>query len=159
MSAQRTFKVRQALKGINFYPPYLGAGVRVTHIGPDMRTIEVELKLRWWNRNYVGTHFGGSLYAMCDPWFMLMLIENLGRDYIVWDKAATIRFKSPGTGTVTARFHLTQEQIGEVREQANQEGKIEPVFTAEVVDEDGKIVAEVEKLVYVRKKDSRPSQD
>lgn len=146
-------RIRSNLKRVNFYPPFLGAGVRVTRIAPDLSTFEVRMKLTWWNRNYVGTHFGGSLYAMCDPWFMLILIEHLGPDYLVWDKASTIRFKRPGTGTVSARFHLSDSQIAEVREQADRQGKIEPVFTAEIVGEDGEVVAEVEKLLYVRKKE------
>ena len=85
---------------INFWPPYWAAGIRVMKIAPDKTSVEVEMKLKMTNQNYVGTHFGGSLYAMCDPFFMLILIENLGRDYIVWDKAATIRFRSPGLSRV-----------------------------------------------------------
>jgi hypothetical protein len=90
--AARSRKLRRR---INFYPPYLGAGVRVTHIADDFRHIEVEMPLRFYNRNYFGTHFGGSLYSMCDPFYVLMLANILGPDYIVWDKAANIRFKSP----------------------------------------------------------------
>jgi hypothetical protein len=78
---------------INFWPPFLGAGIRVTHIAPDMKSVDVEMKLRWWNANYVGTHFGGSLFAMTDAFYMLMVMANLGRDYIVWDKAASIRYR------------------------------------------------------------------
>jgi acyl-coenzyme A thioesterase PaaI-like protein len=85
------------------YPPYLGAGVRVTSISPDVRTVEVEMPLTPLNRNYVGTHFGGSLYSMCDPFFMLILMENLGPDYVVWDKSATVHFLRPGRGKVRAR--------------------------------------------------------
>ena len=74
---------------INLWPPFLGAGIRVKRIAPDMKAVDVEMKLRWWNANYVGTHFGGSLFAMTDAFYMLMLMANLGGDYIVWDKAAT----------------------------------------------------------------------
>jgi hypothetical protein len=95
---------KRLLRFIRFYPPFLGAGIRLKSISEDMRTIEVEMPLRFWNRNYVGTQFGGSLYTMCDPFFMLILINNLGPDYIVWDKAATIRFKKPGKGLVQAVF-------------------------------------------------------
>jgi acyl-coenzyme A thioesterase PaaI-like protein len=140
---------------LNLYPPYLGAGVRV-RIAPDFRTFEVRMKLRWWNRNYVGTHFGGSLYTMCDPFFMLILMEHLGRGYVVWDKAATIRFRRPGRGTVRATFHIPEERIAEIRAAADREGRIEPVFQVEVVDERGEVVAEVEKLLYVRRKDAAP---
>jgi hypothetical protein len=80
---------------VNFWPPFLGAGIRVKHIAADMKSVDVEMKLRFWNANYVGTHFGGSLFAMTDAFYMLMLMANLGREYIVWDKAASIRYKKP----------------------------------------------------------------
>ena len=81
---------------INFWPPFLGAGIRIQYIAPDMKSVDVEMKLHFWNANYVGTHFGGSLFAMTDPFYMLMLIANLGSDYIVWDKAATSATESRG---------------------------------------------------------------
>lgn len=139
---------------LNLYPPYIGAGVRVK-VAPDVRTFEVRMKLRWWNRNYVGTHFGGSLYAMCDPYFMLILIEALGSGYVVWDKSAVIRFRRPGRGTVRAAFHIPQERIDEIRAAADAGGKVEPVFRVDVVDERGEVVAEIDKLVYVRRKEKQ----
>jgi len=144
---------RALSRWINLYPPFLGAGIRVKHIAPDMRSIDVEMKLRWWNANYVGTQFGGSLFAMTDPFYMLMLIANLGRDYIVWDKAATIRYKKPGKGAVRAEFRLSDSQIDDIREKLKTLPKYEPVFTVEVKDEQGVVIAEVEKLLHVRKKD------
>ena len=149
--------MRQLLKRnlrtfVNTYLPLLGAGIKVTRIAPDFRQIDVAMKLRFWNANYVGTHYGGSLYSMCDPFYMLMLIENLGPDYIVWDKAASIRFRKPGRGTVTAHFRLSAEQIDDVRRMANALAKYEPVFTVEVKDEAGEVVAVVEKTIYVKKK-------
>src|SRR3954463_10481879 len=105
------FLKRHLRTWINLYPPLLGAGIRVTRLDRDWRAVDVEMKLRFWNRNYVGTHYGGSLYSMADPFYMLMLIENLGRDYIVWDKAATIRFRRPGRGRMTAEFRLTDAQL------------------------------------------------
>src|SRR5215510_14950185 len=98
---------------INIYPPLLGAGIRVRNV--DELTTRVEMKLMPLNRNIVGTHFGGSLYSMCDPWFMLILMRALGTEYIVWDKAASIQFLQPGRGTVTATFHIPQERIDEIR--------------------------------------------
>jgi hypothetical protein len=143
---------KQLRRFIRFYPPFLGAGVRLKHISEDMRTIEVHMPLRFWNKNYVGTHFGGSLYTMCDPFFMLILITNLGPDYIVWDKAATIRFKKPGKGLVKAVFHVPPERVEEIRAQADAQGKIEPQFQTVVTDVEGKVIAEVDKLLYVRRK-------
>lgn len=135
---------------INLYLPLLGAGIRSQTI--DERTIAVEMKLTAFNRNIVGVHFGGSLYAMCDPWFMLILMRLLGQDYIVWDKAASIQFKKPGKGTVRARFHIPPEQVDEIRKAADEMGKIEPVFNVDILDDDGQVIAQVEKLLYVRRK-------
>ncbi len=138
---------------LNIWPPFLGAGIRVKRLASDWKEIDVEMKLRRWNANYVGTHYGGSLYSMADPFFMVMLIENLGKDYIVWDKAASIRFKKPGRGTVSARFRLSDEQIDEIRHALTSQAKIERVFTVEIRDESGGVVAEVEKLLHIRRKD------
>jgi Domain of unknown function (DUF4442) len=140
------------LKFMSYWPPYLGAGVQITHIAADFRSIDVQMQLRFWNRNYVGTHFGGSLYSMVDPFLMLMLIENLGRDYIVWDKAASIRFKKPGRGLVLAKFRLTEEQISQIRADADTQPKTEPSFSIQILNESGETIAEVEKLLYVRRK-------
>lgn len=138
---------------LNLYAPFLGAGIRVKRLAPGWKEVDVEMKLRWWNANYVGTHYGGSLYSMTDPFFMVMLIENLGQDYIVWDKSATIRFKRPGRGTVIASFRLSDQQIDEIKQALNAEKKIERVFTVEVKDESGTVIAEVEKLLHIRRKD------
>ncbi|MGO9208933.1 MAG: DUF4442 domain-containing protein [Terriglobales bacterium] len=142
-------KKRLLLRSINAWPPFLGAGIRVTRM--SSKAIDVEMKLRFWNRNYVGTHFGGSLYSMTDPFFMLMLLDNLGPEYLVWDKAATIRFKKPGRGKVRAEFRLSDEQIDEIR-RAAADGKTEPTFVVQVKDEAGDVVAEVEKMLWVKRK-------
>jgi hypothetical protein len=140
---------------MNLYPPFLGSGIRVKRLQPDWKAVDVEMRLRRWNRNYVGTHYGGSLYSMADPFYMLMLIENLGPDYIVWDKSATIRFRKPGRGPVTASFRLSDEQIEDIRRRLETEDKVEPTFVVEISDEEGAVVAEVEKLLHIRKKSQR----
>lgn len=141
-------------RGVNLFPPLLGAGIRVKHIASDMKAIDVEMKLRWWNANYVGTHFGGSLFAMTDAFYMLMLMANLGRDYIVWDKAASIRYRKPGKGTVRAEFRVSDAQLNDIREKLKTLPKYEPTFTIEVKDEQGIVIAEVEKLLHVRLKEA-----
>ena len=139
------------LRLLALWPPYFGAGIRVKR--PEEHTYVVRMKLHWWNRNYFGTHFGGSLYAMCDPFFALMLAQRLGSGYIVWDKAAAIRFVRPGRGTVSARFEIPDEEVEAIRRAADAAGKVEPEMTVEVVDEAGEVVARVEKTLYVRRKD------
>ncbi len=137
---------------LNIYPPFLGAGIRVRRIAPDWKAIDVEMKLRFWNANYVGTHYGGSLYSMTDPFYMLMLIHNLGSDYIVWDKSAAIRFRRPGRSTVRCEFRLTDAQLDDIRDKLRTQDKIEPTFLVEVRDESGEVIAVVEKLLHMRKK-------
>lgn len=149
---RRGGRKRWLLRLLNLYPPYLGAGVRV-RTSPDLRTFEVRMPLRFWNRNYVGTHFGGSLYTMCDPFYMLILLDALGPAYLVWDKEATIRFRRPGRGTVRATFHVSEEQIAGIRAAADRDGKVEPRFTVQVLDDAGEVVAEVEKLLWIKRKD------
>ncbi|HVT45391.1 MAG TPA: DUF4442 domain-containing protein [Thermoanaerobaculia bacterium] len=144
-------KKRLIFRLINFWPPYLGSGIRVTRLDPEGGVAEVRMKLRWWNRNYVGTHYGGSLYSMCDPFFMLILIEKLGRRFIVWDKRASIRFRRPGRSTVFARFEVTSEEVEAIRAEAIRDGKAERTFVVQVIDDEGQTVAEVEKLIHVKK--------
>jgi hypothetical protein len=136
---------------MNLYPPFLGAGVRVRWV-PGRLAVEVSMGLHWWNRNYVGTHFGGSLYTLCDPFYMLLVMWGLGGGYIVWDKAAEIHFRRPGRGRVHARFAVSAERLEEIRRGVEEHGKVEPRFVAEVRGEDGELVARVDKLLHVRRK-------
>ena len=138
----------------NLYLPLLGAGNRITPIQAEWKEVDVEMRLRWWNANYVGTHYGGSLYSMTDPFYMVMLINILGRDYIVWDKTASIRFRRPGKGTVYAKYRIREEQVAEIRAALEKEEKIERVFAIDVKDEAGEVIAEVKKLLHFRKKES-----
>ena len=145
-------KTRKLHFFLNTYLPFLGAGIRVEHISDDFLAIDVRMPLYRGNKNYVGTHFGGSLYAMTDPFFMVMLMENLGKDYIVWDKAANIDFIAPGRETVKAHFRLSKEEIERVRVAAESGNAVYPEYPIEVLGEDGLVVARVIKTLYVRKK-------
>lgn len=137
---------------MNLYPPYFGAGVRVVHIAPDWRCVKVAMPLRWYNRNYVGTHFGGSLFSMTDPFFMLMVVKNLGPGYIVWDRAAAIEYVSPGRGTVIAEFAITEADLEELRAGTVTGEKFLRWFQTEVRGTDGASVATVRRQLYVRRK-------
>jgi hypothetical protein len=140
------------LKLMTFWPPFFGAGIKVDHISNDFRYVQVSMKLKFWNKNYVNTHYGGSLYSMADPFYMLMLLENLGKEYIVWDKSAQIRFKKPGKGKVTAEFKLNDEDILAIIDNLKINIKVEPTFIVEIKNEQGEIVAIVEKVLYIKKK-------
>jgi hypothetical protein len=137
---------------INVYPPYWGTGIIVKSISPDYREICVQMKMRWYNRNYVKTHFGGSLYAMTDPFFMVMLIHILGKEFVVWDKTATIDFIKPSKGTVTARFLITKELIENIMNNTSGGQKYLPELSVDIEDEAGETVARVVKTLYIRKK-------
>ena len=145
-------------RGMKWWPPFLGAGIRVRSMSDDFRDAVVELKLGRLNRNYVGTHFGGSLYAMTDPFFMIMLLHNLGGDYLVWDKSGSIEYVAPGRGTVSAHFHLSEKRIAQIRADAAGGAKVLPEFEVDVKDAAGGLVARVHKTLYVRLKPrKRPS--
>ncbi|MCU0426483.1 MAG: DUF4442 domain-containing protein [Candidatus Kapabacteria bacterium] len=136
---------------LNIYGPMFGAGITVKTISEDFRFVRVEMPLRWYNGNYFRTHFGGSLYAMTDPFYVFMLLNNLGKNYVVWDKAAEVQFRSPGKGRVWCEFRLTEERLQEIKAEADANTKTEPKFTVEVFDEQGKLVASVLKTLYVRR--------
>lgn len=139
---------------INCWPPYLFSGIRATHLSADYREADVELRQRWYNRNYVGTHFGGSLFAMTDAWYMIMLLQTLGRDYYVWDKSAVIEYVSPGRGTVRAQFRLAEATLQCIREQTTGGEKYLPEFTVNIINAENELVARVTRILYVRKKKS-----
>jgi hypothetical protein len=139
--------------GFNLFPAFRGTGARVTYMSGDFREVHVKLPLNWRTRNYVGTIFGGSFYGAVDPHYMIMLIKILGPDYIVWDKAATIRFKKPGRGTLYAHFVIPEEEIETIRRLLATEHSIDRVYRVDLVDENGVVHAEVEKTVYIRRKD------
>ena len=141
----------------NFFPAYRGTGARVVYIADDYREIRVKIPLSWRTRNYVGTIYGGSLYAGIDPIYMLMLIKVLGRGYIVWDKAAKIRFKRPGKETLFAEFLLTAGEIDEIKRLLETEKSIDRIYNIELVDKNGKAHALIEKTLYIarREKENR----
>jgi len=140
------------IRKINWYPPYLGMGIRVRSFGPDLTRFEVELRARWYNRNLFGTHFGGSLYAMCDPFFVFIVMMNLGKGYIVWDKSAGIEFLKPAKGTILGVFEIGRERLEEIRAEVDELGKNTYHFEADLLDATGQTVARVSKEVYVRSK-------
>lgn len=138
--------------GLNVWPPFLFSGIHVARLSDDYRHAHVELRMRPWNRNYVGTHFGGSLFAMTDPFWMLLAMNALGREYWVWDKAGEIEFVKPGRGTVHADFRLRDDVLDELRASTANGGKTLRWFDTDITDGNGEVVARVRKQLYVRRK-------
>lgn len=135
----------------NLIPAYFGTGGRIVYIARDWREVRIELPLSVRTRNYVGTIFGGSMYGAVDPVYMIMLMKNLGRGYVVWDKAAAIRFRRPGRGTLSARFTLDEAELGVIREALRHARAVERVYTVELTDGEGNVCASVEKTLHVRR--------
>jgi acyl-coenzyme A thioesterase PaaI-like protein len=141
---------------LNAYPPYAGAGIVVTHVAVDGSEIRVRMPLTERNRNLVGTHFGGSLYAMVDPHLMILLMRRLGPGYVVWDKSAAIDFRRPGRGTVHATIRVTDGEVDAIVAATANGDKHLPEWTLEIVDDDGGLVATVHKTLYVRRLSRNP---
>lgn len=137
---------------MNIWPPFAGSGIHIDHLGADFRTAKVTLKHSWWARNYVGTLFGGAIFAMTDPWWMVLVLRSLGKDYVVWDKAAEIEFVAPGRSKVRAEFEVTEEILDELRAAAAGGAKVLRWFETDVVADDGTVVARVRKQLYVRER-------
>lgn len=140
------------LKLIRFWPPFFGAGIKVVSFDQTLTALRVEMRMRWWNKNYMGTQFGGSLYSMTDPFYVLMVINALGKDYIVWDKAAYIRYKKPARETVFANFQIEQNQIDQIKKALAMQEKIEPEFIISITNAAGDTLAEVRKILHISKK-------
>ncbi len=141
----------------NFWPPFFGAGITVHHVSRDMLFAKMRLKWRPWSKNLVGTQFGGSIYAMTDPIYMAMLVNKLGSDYIVWDKASTVRFRKPGRTDLWAEFQLSNSDIEEIKDRLKASEKIDLERDVLVKNSDGETVAEVHKVIHIRNKIAKPS--
>lgn len=136
----------------NLFPAYRGTGARVLYISDDFREMRVKIPLNWRTRNYVGTIYGGSMYSGIDPIYMLMLIKNLGENFIVWDKAATIRFKRPGKETLFADFELTTEELNEIKRLLETQKSLDRTYNVKLKDKNGKVHCIIEKTLYIAKK-------
>ena len=143
---------KNMLRLLSFWPAYFVSGISIKSFNDDVTQIVVGLKTRPWNVNYVGTHYGGSLYSMCDPFFMFILLHHLGKDHIVWDKGAEINFLKATPKPVHAVFEISPEEIATIRKMAESGEKVLPTFTVFVVDDEGNQIAQVKKILYVRKK-------
>ena len=143
--------------GLNCWPPLLGAAIKVTYIAPDFKHIKAQMKLHWYNCNYVGVHYGGSMFSMTDSFYMLMLQKNFSSDYIIWDKAASIDFKKPGRTTLFAEFIFTDEELQAIKDKAANHEKYLFDKTVDLKDTNGDIIATVVRTLYVRLKDEADS--
>lgn len=149
------FKSRTFRWGFNFFPAYRGTGGRLVYVADDYHEIRIKLPLNWRTKNYVGTIYGGSIYASIDPIYMLMLIKILGPEYVVWDKAAKIRFRKPGKDTLYADFTLSHEEISEIKRLAEDARSVDRIYNVELKGRDGVVHAQIGKTLYIAKKGKR----
>src|SRR5487761_1983201 len=146
-----SWRTRLTRWGFNWFPAYRETGGWVTYIASDWREIRIKLPHNIQTNNYVGTIFGGSMYAAVDPFYMIMLIQNLGKDFVVWDKAATIRFRKPGRATLYARFSLDEAELQAIREQSQTARSLDRVYRIDLLDAQGVLHAEIEKVIHIRR--------
>ncbi len=150
---KRLARSARALRiGMNLWPPFLFTGVRVLAMDQDFRRVRVRLAHSPLTSNYFGTQFGGSLFTMVDPFWVIMLARNLGGGYTVWDRRAEIVFEAPGRTAVTAELLLDAATLADIRERADTGEKVLHWFETELCDREGTVVARVRKQVYVRRR-------
>ena len=152
-----SWKSRLERWGFNLFPAVLATGMRITYIASDHREVRIRLPLSWRTRNYVGTIFGGSIYAATDPIYAVMLMKLLGPNFVVWDKAANIQFKKPGRSTLYANFKLEESELETIRLALETQPSVNRVYTVDLADKTGLVCATVEKTLYVRRKDRNPA--
>lgn len=153
-----SWRTRLTRWGFNWFPAYRATGARITFIASDWSQVRIRLPLSWRTRNYVGTIFGGSMYGAVDPVYMIMLIKMLGPNYVVWDKAATIRFQRPGRETLYATFRITASEVARLRAEVDQAGRVEREFVIDLVSAAGAVHASCQKLLSIRKRNG-PAPD
>lgn len=140
------------VKFANFWPPFLFSGIRIDKRSDNFRYFVVRLKYRFYNANYVNTQFGGTMFMMTDPFYMIMLIRNLGKEYLVWDKSATIRYLKPGRSDLTAEFLLTDDELNAIRAEVRATGKMDWTKQVEIKNKDNEVIATVDRTLNIRMK-------
>jgi len=134
------------------WPPLWFTGIRFAEVSDDLRSLTTTMSMRVYNKNIMGVHFGGSLFAMTDPCYMMLLMTALGKNYVVWDKAASIEFVKPGKGLVKAHFALSQGDLDDILEKTAGGNKYFKVMPVTITDETGDTVALLQRTLYIRKK-------
>lgn len=138
--------------GMNWYPMFFGTGAKILFWSGDWSEVHLRLKLNLWTMNYVRTIFGGSQFSATDPFYMLMFMHMLGKDFVVWDKSASIKFKRPGKKPLYAIFKITPEILTKVKADVKANGETTHVAIVHWVDKDGIIYSELERSIYIADK-------
>jgi acyl-coenzyme A thioesterase PaaI-like protein len=151
---KRFLKVSTIYKyGFNWSPMYRRTTAKLIEVSDDLHYVKIRLKLNWKNRNYAGSIFGGSMLAATDPIYMIQLIQILGDDYVVWDKAVEAHYKRPAKSTISGEFIFSSEDITNIKQSVVENNETTIVKTLNLVDENQNIIATFNKTVYVADKD------
>ncbi|MCT4630725.1 DUF4442 domain-containing protein [Winogradskyella sp.] len=150
---KRFFKVSTIYKyGFNWSPMYRRTTAKLIEVSDDLHFVKIRMKLNWKNKNYAGTIFGGSMLAATDPIYMIQLIQILGNDYVVWDKAVEARYKKPAKTTIYGEFHFSKEEIDTIKQQVATNNEIDILKTMNLVDTEQNIIATFNKTLYIADK-------
>ena len=139
--------------GLNLIPCYRRTGARIDRIDHERREVIVKLPLNWKTRGFFGTMFGGSMYGAVDPVYMVMLNKLLGPEFVVWDKAASIRFRRPGRTALYARFTLAEDELDGIRAELERSASVERTYQVELKDEEGEVYASIEKTLHIKRRE------
>lgn len=149
-------KPKTFLRIWNFWPPFLFNGIKLVYYSEDLLQFKVKIKLHFWNANYHGTQYGGAMSSATDPFYAIILIYALGKEYAVWDKVFTMRFLKPGKTDLFLNFEVTRPELEEIRQKVDEEGKMEWTKRIDLYDADGVIVAYADRTLSIKKKTSIP---
>ena len=140
--------------GFNLSPMYRRSCGRIIHVSKDLKDIHIRLKYSYKNKNYVGSIFGGSLFSSVDPFPMVQLINIIDRDFVIWDKAAQIRFRRPAYEHLYAHFNYTEEELENIRKRVMEEKEIEIIKSTQLTNKKGDTVfCVIDKTLYIAEKE------
>ena len=150
---KRFFKVSTIYKyGFNWSPMYRRTTAKLIEVSDDLHFVKIRMKLNWKNRNYAGTIFGGSMLSATDPIYMIQLIQILGNDYVVWDKAVEARYRKPAQSTIYGKFSFTKDEIADLKNKVAKNKETDLLKTMHLVDEQQNIIATFNKTLYIAEK-------
>ncbi|APX98995.1 DUF4442 domain-containing protein [Lacinutrix venerupis] len=150
---KRFFKTSTIYKyGFNWSPMYKRSTAKLIQVSDNLQYVKIRLKPSWKNRNYAGSIFGGSMLSATDPIYMIQLIQILGDDFVVWDKAASIKYKRPAKETIYAEFIFLDEEIEAIKSEIKLKNEVNITKKLTLKNTDNIVFAEIEKTMYAATK-------
>ena len=131
---------------------YRRTTAKLIDVSDDLHKVVITLRLNWKNKNYVGSIFGGSMLAATDPIYLIQLIQILGDNYVVWDKAVTARYKRPAKSRIYGTFLFSKKEIKDIKNKIAESHEIDITKTMNLIDEKQQIIATFSKTLYIADK-------